>query len=159
MLEFLDENNVTVKLDTTQLREKLEKIKRMYLVYERTLSAYEIVSIEEAKNITKPNIIVVPTKLTVYASKLNPFVYENVTFYGYALGFNEVKIHIGNESFTVSVKNNYFSLKHVFKQVGSYRVFATGMKDSKIRNFKYSFDKRFKDPNKFDSLIGKKHIC
>ena len=132
VLEFLDENNVTVKLDTTQLREKLEEIKRMYLVYEKTLSAYEVVSIEEAKNITKPNIIVVPTKLTIYASKLNPFVYENVTFYGYALGFNEVKIHIGNESFTVPVKNNYFSLKHVFKQVGSYRVLATGMKDSKL---------------------------
>ncbi|AHF79408.1 hypothetical protein [Thermococcus paralvinellae] len=150
VLEFLDENNITVKLDTTQLREKLEEIKRVYLVYEKTLSAYKVLPPEELQKLIKREeektgkpvdtkefleknkIIPIPKQLTIYASKLNPFVYESVTFYGYALGFNEVEIHIGNESFTVPIENNYFSLKHVFKQVGSYKVFATGMKEGKL---------------------------
>ncbi|ADT85089.1 Ig-like domain-containing protein [Thermococcus barophilus] len=150
VLEFLDENNVTVKLDTTQLRERLEEIKRMYLVYEKILRAYQVLSPEELQKlikkeekktgkpvnteefIEKNRIIPIPERLTLHASKLNPFVYENVTFYGYAPGFNEVEIHIGNESFAVPVRNNYFSLKHVFKQVGSYRVFATGMRENKL---------------------------
>ena len=116
MLKFLDENNVTVKLSTTQLRERLEEIKRMYLVYEKMLRAYKII----------------PSKLTLHASKLNPFVYENVTFYGYAPGFNEVGIHIGNKSFKIPVKDDYFSFNYAFKQTGSYRVFATGIKGGKL---------------------------
>ncbi|WP_175060399.1 Ig-like domain-containing protein [Thermococcus sp. 2319x1] len=133
---FLDEDNGTLTLDTSPIRGKLEKIKRMYLGYERALNTYKVFSPEEAKNISTidETVIVLPTSLVLYASKLNPFVYENVTFYGYAPGFESVNLHIGNKTIVVMVKNNRFSYIYSFDRTGTYEVFATGVKNGSVES-------------------------
>lgn len=134
--EFLDEDESVLTLDTSSIREKLEKIKRMYLGYERVLNTYKVLSPEEAKNIGTINetVIVIPTSLVLYASKLNPFVYENVTFYGYAPGFESVNLHIENRTIVVRVKNNRFSYVYSFERPGTYEVFATGVKNGSVES-------------------------
>lgn len=134
--EFLDEDNSTLTLDTSSIREKLEKIKRMYLGYERALNTYKVLSPEEAKNIGTINetVIVIPTSLVLYASKLDPFVYENVTFYGYAPGFESVNLHIENRTIVVRVKNNRFYYVYSFERPGTYEVFATGVKNGSVES-------------------------
>ncbi|WP_225807149.1 hypothetical protein [Thermococcus bergensis] len=92
--EFIDEDNIILTLDTSSLREKLEKIKRMYFAYEKVLNAY---------NILPPDLLI------LYASNLNPFVYDNVTFYGYASGFDTVYLHIENQTIVLRAKDGRFS--------------------------------------------------
>ncbi|MCD6143650.1 MAG: hypothetical protein J7J04_04920, partial [Thermococcus sp.] len=180
--EFVDEDNSTLTLDTSSLREKLEKIKRMYFGYEKVLSAYKVLPpeelpeelqklIEEKKEelpssidqeqleeiITKlrkgeglteneqqvlnevmetifknTTIILVPESLTLYASNLHPFLYENVTFYGYAPDFDTVYLHIKNQTIALGVKNNRFSYVYSFHTVGKYEIFATGVKNGSV---------------------------
>lgn len=178
--EFLDEDNSTLTLDTSSIREKLEKIKRMYLVYGEVLSAYKVMPPEEVKEIIEENkerlpsdtdqekleeiikklvegkplteeekellekalesidgnrtAILVPTALTLYASNPNPFVYENITFYGYAPGFESVNLHIENKTIVLGVKNNRFSYVYSFERPGKYEVFATGVKNGSLES-------------------------
>mgnify|MGYP001770742364 CR=1 FL=1 len=178
--EFLDEDNSTLTLDTSSIREKLEKIKKMYLVYGEVLSAYKVMPPEEVKEIIEENkerlpsdtdqekleeiikklvegkplteeekellekalesidgnrtAILVPTALTLYASNPNPFVYENITFYGYAPGFESVNLHIENKTIVVRVKNNRFSYVYSFERPGKYEVFATGVKNGSLES-------------------------
>ena len=115
--EFVDEDNSTLTLDTSSLREKLEKIKKMYFGYEKVLNTYEIMP---------------PELLILYASDLKPFVYENVTFYGYAPDFDTVYLHIKNQTIALRVKNNRFSYVYSFDTVGNYEVFATGLKNGSV---------------------------
>ena len=117
--EFVDEDNSTLTLDTSSLREKLEKIKKMYFGYEKVLNTYEIMP---------------PELLILYASDLKPFVYENVTFYGYALDFDTVYLHIKNQTIALRVKNNRFSYVYSFDTVGKYEVFASGVKNGSVQN-------------------------
>lgn len=149
-LEFLDENGKILKLNTDNLREKLEKIEKLYSAYERILSVYKVLPPEELNKLIKEEekesgkpinleellernkIIPIPKPLTIYASDLNPFIYENVTFYGYAYGFESVELHIGNKSYDVGVKNGYFSFRYSFNKTGIYSVFATGIRDNKL---------------------------
>lgn len=129
--KFVDEDNSTLTLDTSSLREKLEKIKRTYFGYEKVLSPYKVLPAEEApKNDT--NVIIIPTSLSLYASNINPFVYENVTFYGYAPDFDTVYLHIKNQTIALGVKNNRFSYVYSFDTVGKYEVFATGVKNGSV---------------------------
>ncbi|USH00468.1 hypothetical protein K1720_03120 [Thermococcus argininiproducens] len=149
--EFVDEDNSTLTLDTSSLREKLEKIKKMYFGYEKVLSAYKVLTPEEVQEIIKEKeksgesidfeeflkenrVVLVPTSLTLYASDLNPFVYENVTFYGYAPEFESVYLHIENKTIALRVKNNKFSYVYSFDRVGSYEVFATGVKNGSVKS-------------------------
>jgi hypothetical protein len=132
-LEFLDENGKILKLNTDNLREKLEKIEKLYSAYEKILSVYKVLPPEEYEKLKeKENFIPLPKPLTLYASNLNPFIYENVTFYGYAYGFESVELHIENKSYDVRVKNGYFSFRYSFNKTGIYSVFATGMRDNKL---------------------------
>ena len=132
-LEFLDENGKILKLNTDNLREKLEKIEKLYSAYERILSVYKVLPPEEYEKLKeKENFIPLPKPLTIYASDLNPFIYENVTFYGYAYGFESVELHIGNKSYDVGVKNGYFSFRYSFNKTGIYSIFATGIRDNKL---------------------------
>lgn len=112
--EFVDEDNSTLRLDTSSLREKLEKIKEMYSGYERVLSTYTVLP---------------PDSFLLYASNLNPFVQENVTFYGYAPNFTIVNLHIGNLTVVLNVKNDRFSFVYSFDRIGNYEVFATGIRN------------------------------
>ena len=115
--EFIDEDNTILTLDTSSLRKKLEKIKRMYFGYEKVLNAY---------NILPPDLLI------LYASNLNPFVYDNVTFYGYASGFDTVYLHIENQTIVLRAKDGRFSYVYSFDTVGKYEVFATGVKDGNV---------------------------
>lgn len=117
-LEFLDEGGKILKLNTEDLRKKLEKIERLYSAYEKTLESYRVLP--------------PPRPLTLYASDLDPFVHESVTFYGYASGLESVELHIGNESHDVGVKKGYFSFEYSFNKTGVYRVFATGVKEGRV---------------------------
>lgn len=149
--EFVDEDNSTLTLDTSSLREKLEKIKRMYFGYEKVLSAYKVLTPEEVQEIIKEKeksgestdfeeflkenrVVLVPTSLILYASNINPFVYENVTFYGYAPDFDTVYLHIKNQTIALGVKNNRFSYVYSFHTVGKYEVFASGVKNGSVQN-------------------------
>ncbi|USS41780.1 Ig-like domain-containing protein [Thermococcus aggregans] len=147
--EFVDEDNSTLTLDTSSLREKLEKIKKMYSGYERVLSAYKVLTPEEVQEIIKEKekngepigfeefleenqVVLVPASITLYASNLNPYVYENVTFYGYAPGFENVYLHIENQTIALRVKGGRFSYVYSFDKVGKYEVFATGLKNGSV---------------------------
>ncbi|HII67783.1 MAG TPA: Ig-like domain repeat protein [Thermococcaceae archaeon] len=156
--EFVDEDNSTLTLDTSSLRKKLEKIKRMYSGYERVLSTYKVLPAEEApKNDT--NVIIIPTPLSLYASNLNPFIYENVTFYGYASGFDTVYLHIENQTIVLGVKNNRFSYVYSFDTVGKYEVFATGVKNGSVENSNVLIVNVVKIPTKIIlSSKGSKYI-
>lgn len=115
--EFVDENNNIVTLDTSPLRERLEKIKRIYTGYERVLNSYSVLPSDS---------------LVLYVSNPNPIAYENVTFYGYAPNLESVDIHVENKTITLKVNNNRFSYVYSFDRPGKYEIFATGAANGSV---------------------------
>uniref|UniRef100_UPI0025E797A5 hypothetical protein n=1 Tax=Thermococcus sp. TaxID=35749 RepID=UPI0025E797A5 len=72
----------------------------------------------------------VSRRFSIYLVGGGPFLYENVTFYGYAPNLTNVTVVIGNGSYAANVSNGSFSLVHVFKRVGTYVVYAVAMNGS-----------------------------
>ncbi|MFA4647664.1 hypothetical protein P8X24_10550 [Pyrococcus kukulkanii] len=99
-------NNNTKALDTSKVEDALDDIERLLRYYLKIVSS----------KITRDN-----TTLAVYVSKKNPYIFENVTIYGYSI-FPEVTLHIGN--YSVQVPGN-FSITYKFTKIGSYRVYLT----------------------------------
>ncbi|AEC51926.1 hypothetical protein PNA2_1010 [Pyrococcus sp. NA2] len=106
-LEFKTENDVK-RLNVGEVRDKLERVKDLVSTYEF------LVKKKLSENIT----------LALYVSDENPFIYENVTFYGIARNFSEVTVHVGNESFKVKVVKGEFSLNYTFYTPGVYIAYA-----------------------------------
>lgn len=67
-----------------------------------------------------------PSNITVFSSRESPYVFENVTFFGYAPNMGRVRLWIGGESFVLNVSNGTFSMVYAFKDVGTYEVYAVG---------------------------------
>lgn len=104
-LEFKTEDGEK-RLNVDKVKDKLERVKEL-------VSAYEFLA---RKKVNAP--------LVLYVSDENPFIYENVTFYGIARNFSEVILHIGNESFKVKVVEGEFSLDYIFYSPGVYIAYA-----------------------------------
>lgn len=110
-LEFIGKGNEPEKLNVEPLKDRINRIEKMYRAYNELLKRYEIIP---------------PDKIVIYASNLNPFIYENITFYGYANGFERINLHIGNNTIVVPVERGYFSVRCSFESAGMYKVFAQG---------------------------------
>ncbi|AMM53291.1 hypothetical protein [Pyrococcus kukulkanii] len=104
-MEFIV-NNSTKALDTSKVEDALNDIERLLEYYLK---------------ITSNKIIKSNATLVVYVSKKNPYIFENVTIYGYSV-FPEVTLHIGNHS--IQVPGN-FSIPYRFTKIGSYKVYLT----------------------------------
>ncbi|WP_099209606.1 hypothetical protein [Thermococcus henrietii] len=68
-----------------------------------------------------------PSSLVVFSSKESPYVFENVTFFGYAPNMSTVRLWVGDRSFTLKVSNGTFSMTYAFSDVGTYEVYAVGV--------------------------------
>ncbi|WP_324735260.1 hypothetical protein VFC49_08910 [Thermococcus sp. SY098] len=117
-LEFITKEGEPEKLNVEPLKNRINRIGRMYKTYYALLKKYEVVP---------------PDEIVLYASDLNPFIYENVTFYGYARGFDNIILHIGNKTVAVPVEKDYFSVGYSFKKSGTYEVFAQGMRGANVK--------------------------
>jgi hypothetical protein len=110
---LVGENGESVSFDLEGVYENLEKLNRLIDQYEERL-----------------NRMSAPRKFLILSSKESPFLYENVTFYGYSLGLENVKVVINNKTYTPELINGAFMLRHSFNKTGPYVVYAQATNDT-----------------------------
>ncbi|WP_456450185.1 hypothetical protein [Palaeococcus sp. (in: euryarchaeotes)] len=103
-----------LEFDLKDTYARLEDIKKIVERYEAFLSRFAV-----------------PENFSLSSSNLNPKVYENVSFYGYTLGLEEIRIFVNGSSHEVKIANGNFYLEYSFKEPGVYRVYALGVNGSK----------------------------
>jgi len=117
-LEYLSQVKLSggegeLKFELGKIFEKLKNI-------ERTIKRYEAILNKRSK----------PTDFTLFVSNPSPFVYENVTFYGYTIGLKNISVVINNVTYPADIPDGKFYLKHSFEKVGTYEVYAIGINGS-----------------------------
>ena len=114
-VRFVGENGEALSFDLTKTYETLEKVARLIGRYEEML-----------------NRLSAPTEFTIFSSKENPFLYENVTFYGYTLGLENVRVVINNTSYIPEIINGGFKLRYSFNEIGVYGEYAQAGTGSQV---------------------------
>ncbi|HII61043.1 Ig-like domain-containing protein [Pyrococcus horikoshii] len=112
-LKFKMSNGTFKYLDVSKVKDELDKVKDLVRTYSFILQRRE------------------GKEFVLYTSDLNPFVLENVSFYGFAPNFSRVTIFIGNESLEAELRNDRFYANYTFLKPGLYRVYALGVKENK----------------------------
>lgn len=112
---LIGENGETLSFELGETYEALEKMERLIERYEETL-----------------NRLAAPKEFSIFASKEGPFLYENVTFYGYTLGLENVRVVINNISYTPEIIDRGFKLHYSFNETGFYEVYAQAMNRSQV---------------------------
>lgn len=67
-----------------------------------------------------------PSGLLIYASTESPYVFQNVTLFGFAPNLSSVSISINGTVYRLAVVNGTFSMVHSFQNPGVYYVYAFG---------------------------------
>ncbi|MBO8175030.1 MAG: Ig-like domain repeat protein [Thermococcus sp.] len=111
----LSAENTTVKFETKDIVENLNKIETIIKMYQRILDKY-----------------FKPKEFVLFVSDLSPAVYTNVTFYGYTGGLEDVSIVINNTAYPAEVVNGNFYFTYSFKKIGTYEVYAVGKRGNNI---------------------------
>lgn len=68
----------------------------------------------------------VPENFTLFLSDPSPMALENVTFYGFTLGLEDVHVVIDGTNLTANVTNGTFHVGYSFPRPGTYRAYAGG---------------------------------
>ena len=81
------------------------------------------------------NGLEVPSNFSLYAFPGEPFVFQNVTVYGYAPNISNVTVFVDGKPYTPNVTNDSFSLVLSFNETGNHSMFAEGINGSqKVRS-------------------------
>ncbi|WP_457754631.1 hypothetical protein [Thermococcus sp.] len=111
----LSAENTTIKFETKEIVENLNKIENMIGTYQRILDKY-----------------FKPKEFVLFVSDSSPTVYTNVTFYGYTSGLENVSIVVNNTAYPAEVVNGNFYFTYSFKKIGTYEVYAIGKRGNNI---------------------------
>ncbi|CAB50508.1 Ig-like domain repeat protein [Pyrococcus abyssi] len=100
------------KLDVNDILEKLNKLERESSYYHKILERLK-------SRVTYPR-----KGLILFVSNANPYVLENVTFYGFAKNASSVQILINGSILKANVDNGFFSVNYSFPLPGIYSAVA-----------------------------------
>ncbi|NJE25882.1 hypothetical protein E3E22_04455 [Thermococcus sp. MV5] len=114
-VRLIGENGEALNFDLRETYEALDKITKLIERYEEML-----------------NRLSAPKEFSIFSSKDKPFLYENITFYGYTLGLEDVRVIINNASYTPEVINGGFKLRYSFNETGLYEVYARAVNGSQV---------------------------
>lgn len=114
-VRLVGENGEALSFDLTETYGALEKVAKLIERYEEML-----------------NRLSTPTEFSIFSSKEHPVLYENVTFYGYTLGLEEVRVVINNVSYIPEIENGGFKLRYSFNETGVYEVYAQAVNGSQM---------------------------
>ena len=71
-----------------------------------------------------------PSNFSLYAFPGEPFVFQNVTVYGYAPNISNVTVFVDGNPYAPNVTNDSFSLVLSFNETGNHSMFAEGINGS-----------------------------
>ena len=114
-IRLIGENGEALNFDLGETYEALDKMAELIERYEEML-----------------NRLSAPTEFSIFSSKESPFLHENITFYGYTLGLENVRIILNNASYTSEVINGGFKLRYSFNETGLYEIYAQAMNGSQL---------------------------
>ncbi|KUK17280.1 hypothetical protein [Thermococcus sibiricus] len=114
-IRLIGENGEALNFELEETYEALEKLEGLIERYEERL-----------------NRLAAPSEFSIFSSKESPFLHENVTFYGYTLGLENVKVIINSTSYTPEIINGGFRLRYSFNETGLYEVYAQAMNGSHV---------------------------
>lgn len=114
-IKLIGENGETLSFDLGETYGLLDEVAKLLERYEERL-----------------NKLSTPTEFSIFSSKENPFLYENITLYGYTLGLENVRVVINNISYVPEIINGGFRLRYSFNEIGLYEVYARTMNGSRV---------------------------
>ncbi|NJE77292.1 Ig-like domain repeat protein [Thermococcus sp. ES12] len=110
---LVGENNETLHLDVGELSSRLEGLESLLSDYRRRLESVEA-----------------PSNFSVFISKPDPMVLENITIFGYAPNMSVVLVMVNGTMYTPEVASGTFRLVYTFPQTGEYEIYAVGVNAS-----------------------------
>ncbi|HDZ36515.1 MAG TPA: Ig-like domain repeat protein [Thermococcus sp.] len=114
-ISLTGENGESLSFDLSETYGPLEELARLIERYEENL-----------------NRLAAPEEFSIFASKESPFLYENVTFYGYTLGLEDVRVVINNVPYQPEIIDGGFRFRYSFDKTGLYEVYAQAVNGSRL---------------------------
>ncbi|WP_407704656.1 DUF4129 domain-containing protein [Thermococcus thermotolerans] len=103
-------NGTRLAFDVGELYARLGELELLVERYERLLDQVQV-----------------PENFTLSVSNPTPYAYENVTFYGFTLGLEDVRLLINGREYRANVTNGMFHLEVSFKRPGVYQARALAL--------------------------------
>ena len=115
---LFDSGGNRLEFDLTGLYSGISLLEGLVGKYERLLNGLEV-----------------PSNFSLYAFPGEPFVFQNVTVYGYAPNISNVTVFVDGNPYAPNVTNDSFSLVLSFNETGNHSMFAEGINGSqKVRS-------------------------
>ena len=125
-ISVLKKENETLKFNTSEIRELIQRHIKEYKRYEN-ISSVRYATI--LSNNTKDAQLIITT------SDENPILFEEIIIYGSSPNNELVKLYVENDSnnpYKIYPKNNKFLMNYVFNNIGNYEIYA--QQDHKLSN-------------------------
>lgn len=111
--ELVGEKGERLSFELKDSHDKLESIGRMIERYEEMLGRSGV-----------------PSEFSISISNPSPKVHENITFYGYTMGLEDISVIINGSVHRAEITRGNFYFNYSFERPGTYEVYAMGVNGS-----------------------------